>query len=190
MRRWLCGIPVAFLLALAACSQGSQGSSSGDGPKGFPPSIYPRPASFPNWGSPNGCASLKNVASAPHHARHASLRVLSQWGRISRNKDFHLSDRAEWPTVRDNWARRSRHRRPVRLRSKDVVQGRAKHSPYTGLVRNNCGVPILRRSWWVAVCPGPYPRKTRCTLRSDPALTGHFMLLRRRGHWLVWFSYP
>jgi hypothetical protein len=189
MRRWLPGLPVIALLAVAGCSQ-SSGSTAGDSPNGFPPSIYPRPASFPHWGSSDGCASLKNVAAVPRHARHASLRVLSQWGGISKSRDLHLSDKAEWPTVRDNWARRSTHRHPVHLNGKDVVQGRAKRSPYAGLVRHNCGAPILHRSWWVAVCPGPYPNKPRCTLRSEPALVEHFMLLKRRGHWLVWFSYP
>ncbi len=190
MRLWPVGLPVIALLALAGCS--SNNATAGGSPNGdaFPPSIYPRPASFPNWGSPNGCASLKNVASSPRNPRRASLRVLSQWGHISKTRDLHLSDRAEWPTVREDWAHGSEHSPPVDLRSNDVVQGPGARSPYANLVRNNCGQPLLDKSWWVAVCPGQDSQQTRCTLRTEPALIEHFMLLSRRRHLLVWFTNP
>jgi hypothetical protein len=186
MRAWLVPLPAVVLL-VAAC--GSAGAGASDNP--FPASVYPKPASFPNWGSPNGCASLKHVAAIDRQqARRQSLRVLSQWGQISRSRDLHLSDRAEWPIVKENWKHKSGAGQALDIRSNDVVQGRGKRSPYAGLIRHNCGSRIVRRSWWVALCPGPYPGKGHCTLDTAPARTEHFMLLNRRDHWLVWFTYP
>jgi hypothetical protein len=93
LKAWMLSIPAVALL-LAAC--GAAGAGASDAP--FPPSIYPKPASFPEWGSPNGCASLKNVAPFDRQqARHQSLQVISEWGQISKWRDLHLSDRAEWP---------------------------------------------------------------------------------------------
>jgi len=186
MKAWLLSIPAVALL-LAACGA----AGAGDTGDSFPPGIYPKPASFPDWGSPNGCASLKNVARIDREqARHESLQALTQWGQISKWRDRHLSDRAEWPTVRDHWKHKSGRGHALDIRSNKVVQGPAKRSPYVGLVRHNCGRRILKRSWWVALCPGPYPGTAKCTLDAAPALTGHFMLLNRRHHWLVWFTYP
>jgi len=181
---------VAVLVVLAGCSHGGTGGTGTSGGGGFPASIYPPPASFPGWGSAAGCASLGGVQPVPHSAAQDSLRVLSQWGRISKVRDFHLSDRAEWPLVKENWAHRPRPAHLVQLRPDDVVQGPGTSSAYAELVRTNCGAQILARSWWVAVCPGPYSTRTHCTLGTAPALTAQYLLLDRRGHWLVWFSSP
>jgi hypothetical protein len=58
----------------------------------------------------------------------------------------------------------------------------AKWGSSLALVRHNCGSAILSRSIWFAVCGG----KGLC----GPALMGHYFLLERHGHWLVWFQYP
>jgi hypothetical protein len=181
---------VAILIALAGCSQGSTGGAKAGGRGEFPASVYPRPASFPHWGSPAGCASLSGVRSVPQNAAQASLRVLSQWGHVRRARDFRLSDRAEWPIVKENWAHRRGHAPLVQLLPGDVVQGPGARSPYAGLVRANCGAQILGKSWWVAVCPGPLGRRGHCTLSTAPALTEQYLLVDRRGHWLVWFTNP
>lgn len=74
-----------------------------------------------------------------------------------------------------------------------ALQAPAHESPYAGLIRHNCGLRILKASWWVAVCPGTGTDGSppgRCTLSTAPALTRYYMLIDRRGHWLVWFLYP
>src|SRR6266511_2050137 len=122
----LLGLGAAALFGAfnGAAPVGATGGLAGDS---FPPSIYPQPASFPHWGDATGCASLKNVAPIDRRqARRRSLRVLSQWDRISEWRDRQLSDRAEWPVVTQNWKRQSGHGHVVRLRATDVVQGPAR----------------------------------------------------------------
>lgn len=56
-------------------------------------------------------------------------------------------------------------------------------APYGELLRNGCGDEVIKRTWWVEVCPGPCadPR-----VAAQESLKGHLFLIRRRGHWLIW----
>jgi hypothetical protein len=108
--------------------------------------------------------------------------TLARFGNDSLDADLHLSDRALWPLIRQAWQYSPQNGGAV-LRWSNVVQsGPAARSPYADLVRHNCGSAILSRSIWFAVCGG----KGLC----GPALMGHYFLLERHGHWLVWFQYP
>ncbi len=153
----------------------------------FPPSIYPAPASFPPWGNPGGCPSLGGVEPPGLGATAQVLPHLSRLGTESIVTDLSLTDRASWPVVRSNWSNEGLPGRVRTLTAADVVSGPAARSPYAGLVRGNCGQRTLDLSWWAAVCPvGTRP----CSLRDAPALTEHFLLVDRRGSWLVWFANP
>ena len=146
----------------------------------FPPSIYPKPAKFPNWGLGTGCASLSGVQVPGSGATSGAFATLARFGRVSRQTDFRLSDRALWPVVRQSWRHGPPMGRGLLRRSNIAGAGRGTRSPYAELVRHNCGAAILARSIWFTVCGRP----------CYPALTGHFLLIDRRGHWLVWFQYP
>lgn len=149
----------------------------------FPASIYPKPAKFPNWGLPNGCASLSGVRAPGRGAVGDAFPTLARFGRISRRTDLRLSDRALWPLVRQSWAHGAPAPEP--LRRADIVRsGLGPRSPYAGLIRRNCGRAILVRSIWIAACGGG--AGASCTA----ATTAHFLLIERRRRWLVWFVYP
>src|SRR5205085_464419 len=117
------------------------------------------------------------------------LTILGRFGRVSRRSDLRDSDRALWRVVRADW-RTARGGRPVRLSPRDVISGPARKSPYGSLVSRNCGRRTLALSWWVAVCPINPARSRPCSLREAPALTSHFLFIRRRGRWLAWFETP
>ncbi|HEX9311705.1 MAG TPA: hypothetical protein VGA30_02620, partial [Actinomycetota bacterium] len=153
----------------------------------FPPSIYPTAASFPAWGNPGGCPSPDGLEQPEAGAPAQILPHLSRLGTESFDTDLSLADRAYWPILQTTWSSGELPGRVRTLTPEGVVSGPAAESPYAGLVRGNCGRRTLDLSWWVAVCPvGTRP----CSLRDAPALTEHFLLVDRRGSWLVWFAYP
>jgi hypothetical protein len=156
----------------------------------FPPSIYPAASSWPGWGPVGGCASLTGLRSVNAGATRVVLPLLSRYGQVSESMDLRLSDRANWPVVRETWSHGFKPH-PLRpLRSIDVYGAPAERSPYAAMVRHWCGQRLLQLSWWVAVCPRELRPSIPCGRRWQSALTGHFLLINRRGHWLVWFIYP
>jgi hypothetical protein len=165
----------AVLVALWLCAVAGSATP-------FSASIYPKPAKFPAWGLPNGCASVSRVRTPSRGAIGEAFPTLVRFGRISRQTDFRLSDRALWPLVRQSWAHGAPSPRP--LRSADVVRSAlGLRSPYAGLIRRNCGRAILSRSIWFAACGGGAGSCTSSTI-------AHYLLIDRRGRWLVWFVYP
>ena len=157
----------------------------------FPPSIYPAAASFPPWGNPGGCPSLDGVEPPVRKAARlwhgpgptaAILARLSRLGTESIDTDLPLADRAYWPVLRMRWGGKGPPE-PVRGPNKEVSSSPAVRSPYAGLVRGSCGQRTLDLSWWVSVC-------SVGTTPCSPALIEHFLLVDRRGSWLVWFGYP
>jgi hypothetical protein len=159
----------------------------------FPPSIYPSAASFPARGIPGGCPSLAGVEPpVPEGAqglhgwsgpKAAILPRLSRLGAESIDTDLALADRAYWPVLRMRWAGEGGPG-PVRgPTTQEVTSSPADRSPYAGLVRRNCGQRTLDLSWWVSEC-------SVGTAPCAPALLEHFLLVDRRGIWLVWFAYP
>jgi hypothetical protein len=177
------GLVAAAVLGISWKTMGG-GGGGGD----FPASVYPSPVSFPNWGPPSGCPSLEGVETPVVAAWRDALPVLSRFGTVSEHEDLRLSDRALWPVVRENWSRGSPPSPRRRLQPEDVVAGPASRSLESGLIARNCGQPTLARSVWIAVCPAS--RQTRCKLSNQPALIEHYLLLRRRHRWLVWWMRP
>jgi hypothetical protein len=153
----------------------------------FPPSIYPSAASFPPWGNPGGCPSLDGVQPPGLRAIAEILPNLSRLGTESIDTDLFLADRAYWPILQATWSTGGLPGRVRTLTAEGVTSGPAARSPYAGLVRGSCGRRTLDLSWWVAVCP---VETTTCSPREAPALTEHFLLVDRRGRWLVWFENP
>jgi hypothetical protein len=174
MKRVVLALLSAGILAFGWDAVGASGP--------FPPSIYPKPAKFPPWGMEKGCASVSGVQVSGPGAARAACPTLSRFGHDSLDADLHLSDRALWPLIRRAWQYGPPNSGTV-LRWSNVVQsGSARRSPFADGVRRNCGAEILSRSIWFAACGG----KGVC----GPGLTGHYLILERHGHWLVWFEYP
>ncbi|HET7127590.1 MAG TPA: hypothetical protein VFJ93_00770 [Gaiellaceae bacterium] len=180
-------VPAARALSIAAAVAASGAVAVTTGAAAsprFPASLYPPAASFPAWGPPTGCASIEGVRPIHGNPLPQLLPLLSHFQRVSELHDLQISDRAEWPQVRSAW--RHGHLKPapaITLRVRDVRSGPARLNPYADLIRTNCGARLLAHSWWIAVCPTGQPR-TAC----DPGLTGHFLFLNRRGHWLLWWT--
>jgi hypothetical protein len=156
--------------------------STGPFPAGFPPAIYPAPRYFPPWGLGSGCPSLTELRFPGRAAADAAFRTVARFGRVSVQADLHSSDRALWPNVRRGW--QHRNGRPIGTRpltrGNAVGTHPAVRSPYAELIRRNCGVATLKRSFEFVICEGA----------CYPATKNYMDLINRRGHWLVWFVYP
>jgi hypothetical protein len=138
--------------------------------------IYPPARSFPNWGYPSGCPSPRNVGRLRRGANAGALRAIRHLtGR--RHHDRRWADRAYWPALASGGHRDLDASRPGHHRGR-----RAHASGYASLLENNCGRAIVRRSWWIATAPGDP--------RTHPGLARNYFLLRRREHWLLWFTTP
>jgi hypothetical protein len=157
-------------------------------PSAFPTAIYPTPASVPSSGAVDGCPSLSGVESRSGSLPLPDiLAVLDQFGRVSKERDLQLSDRALWPVVNQDWPNGAKPQSPFQLVPGNVMAGPATRSPYADSISYNCGAQTLAESVWIAVCP---IGSQQCTPDTSPALTEHFFLLNRRSHWLVWWIYP
>lgn len=172
-------VRAALALGLSVFVAGASTVSAGDG--GFSASIYPPPRSFPNWGLLGGCPSLQGLRTYRKSGEGAARSILARFGRQSLLFDLRHSDRALWQTVAVDWAARGsagRVRRPPIV----VQAGAGPWAPDASLVRTNCGDRILKKSTWVSLCP------PRSGASCFPALRAEFLLLNRRGRWLVWFE--
>jgi hypothetical protein len=158
-------------LVLAGCA----GTGSG-----FPASVYPPPASFPKWGGQSGCPSLDGVEAPGTPASDTFRSTVDGFGE-NLAADLRAADRALWPDLVSEpvWGSRPS--------PKQTLSGApAKAAPYADLIANSCGQQTLTRSWWIQTCPGP--AVVDCA--RSPALVGHWFFINRRGHWLLWFTYP
>jgi hypothetical protein len=148
----------------------------------YPKAIYPPPKRpRHHWGLAGKCASTRNVMPPGPHTRRRvvhTLRHLS--GHVAHDRRY--ADRAYWPELPEEKGRAlgrgPRHSQSVRVSP-------ASRSGYAGLVRNNCGARIVRRSVRVQVAPPDVKLH-----RLSGALTGEYWLIQRRGRWMVWFTYP
>lgn len=144
-------------------------------PTHYPSAIYPPARSFPDWGYPSGCPSLRNVDRLPHHGQPGALRAVTHLNG-HRAHDRRWADRAYWPALRSGH-RDLDARRPGHHRERNALA-----SGYASLLANNCGRAIVKQSRWIVTAPGDP--------RAHPALSRNYFLLRRSGHWLVWFTTP
>lgn len=170
---------VIITLGFCVCAPGASTVSARDG--GFSVLIYPPPRSFPNWGLLGGCPSLKGLRLYERSGEGAARTVLLRFGRDSLLSDLRNSDRALWQTIAVDWAQRGLSKRP---RNPPIVShsGTGASAPDARLIRANCGDRILQASTWFSTCP------PQTSASCYPALRGQFLLLNRRGRWLVWFQ--
>jgi hypothetical protein len=150
-------------------------------PGGFPPRVYPPPARYPHWGSPDACASTRGLRSPGRTAAAQSVHIiLSLNGHLQHHR--HLSDRALWPTLQEDQTSPTHTIHTIR---RDIVSaGPARSSPYAALVRHQCGQALLRLSTRVVIGP------PASSPRRDPALLSEIWVIDRDGHWLAWFQNP
>jgi hypothetical protein len=147
---------------------------------GFSASVYPPPASFPKWGMQSGCPSLDGVQAPGTPAPDTFRSTVDSLGQ-NLAADLHAADRAFWPDLVSE---------PVpgsRPSPKQALSGAAaRTAPYADLIANSCGQQTLSRSWWIQTCPASVA--TGCA--RQPGLVQHFFFINRRGHWLLWLTYP
>jgi hypothetical protein len=170
-------IGLAIVVAgLCVTSVGQARNGAADAARHYSREIYPPARSFPGWGYPSGCPSLRNVVRLRHGANAGALSAIRHLDG-HRDHDRRWADRAYWPALtseghHDLDASKHGHHRGRR----------ALASGYAALLENNCGRAIVRRSWWIGTAPGDP--------RSHPGLARNYFLLRRHEHWLVWFTTP
>jgi hypothetical protein len=146
----------------------------------FPAAIYPPAASFPSWGGVTGCPSLEGVQEPGSQAGKHALRAVLRFEATYPNR--RLSDRALWPALPAEKPDQHTRRKPVSVSK--VRSFPAEQSDYASVLRHGCGRRTVKLSWAIVACTdGP---KAECY----PASLVHYILIRRRGHWLVWFAYP
>jgi hypothetical protein len=150
-------------------------------PPGFLADIYPLPLPVAEgvvWWVGQGCPNPTGLEKADHLPLEAVLEVLTGLGSGDLDIMRRVSDPAFWPLLEPGgWRQEPWPRDWV-----EVPQP-ASASPHAEFIANACGEEILERSWWVKLCPGPCqdPNVARAA-----SLTGHFYLIKRKGHWLVW----
>lgn len=189
-RRWRLGLvgtavvvcSVITAAAIAACdtddSEGAAANATlgdanhgGEASASYPTRIYPRPEDpRHDWGLPQKCASPRRVGLLPKNPTRRAIRVL---GRLGGNvRDYRrFADRAFWPQL-------STFEEPLYEGRPPPHEGRpASATPNAEFIRNNCGRKLMRRSWSVV-------------FGASPGLESEFLLLRRKGRWLVWLLYP
>jgi len=158
----------------------------------LPPEIYPSPLPLAPGVVVPGVQYCPNPQGleATSLSKAEALEVLWAFTSHDPEKVRRATDPAYWQQM--DWERLATPTRPtvpaeVRLPAERVTDPRpAAASPYGELIRNMCGEEVLERSWWVVVCAGPCEE----ALRKAPALNAHFYFIRRRGQWLIWWSYP
>lgn len=147
----------------------------------FPPSTYPSPDSFPDWGPSYGCPSDSGVEKARHPSISRVLSIASRFGHVSEHRDKRMSDRAFWPFVESDW-RKKKSSPPEHISKRRARLRRVSYSPLAGAVGNYCPHKLLARSWELVICIAGRP-----SCRQSPSLAGQWGFLRRDGNWLVWF---
>lgn len=162
-------------IAIAGLIAGGIAPSAASAPR-FPRAVYPPARSFPDWGYASGCPSLRNVGRLRRGANAGALRAIRHLDGHKRH-DRRWADRAYWPALVSGGHPDLDASRPGHHRS-----GRARASGHASLLEHNCGRAIVRRSWWIVTAPGDP--------RAHPGLARSYFLLRRREHWLVWFTMP
>jgi hypothetical protein len=178
--RSLSVIVVAGAVVLGSAEIASTGAAATQhANQDYPPEIYPAPTKHPAWGLSSSCANPAGTNQLEPSAADSSEAAIKDLTGHARH-DRRYTDRAYWPELAHETA-------PVYVPHAGMVMTAkpAKSSAYAGLVRNNCGAEIVDRSEQVEVLPSASSPKRRTN-----ALTVYYWLLERRGHWLVWFSYP
>ena len=146
----------------------------------FPANIYPSPQPFlaPVAGlSAGGCPALGGVEQADQLPSAEALAIIRQLRSGNSESALLVSDQTFWSSL-------GPEAMPSDLVQSDWIEiHRATETPYQGLISTACGQKTLELSWWVQACLGP------CRT-SSPALTSHYYLIKRQGHWLIWARYP
>lgn len=171
------GVLLAGVTAFA-CSSENEATGS-PLPSGFDPSVYPDPVPFAegvSTGMSTGCPSRQEV-QARTLLRDEAVNWVNAFLSGDDEVKRELADRAYWPMILPSAAT------PAVPVSPDRVEvDSADSSPFSALLTNACGEPVVQASQWVRLCPGP----CEATATTSASLVGNFFLLSRKGHWLVW----
>ena len=181
VKRWIgVGATAVFFAGAAIAVVGSSGTDvtlaqlgAGTAAIRFPSAIYPVPVPPKyRWGSPGKCASTAHVQSPGAHAARFAVQALTRMdGHLSH--DLYYADRAYWPVLKES--DQSYKNLPHEGR---LTVERASKSSFAPLVKNNCGASIVKYSIDIVYAP-----KT-----GSSAVGGQFWMLKRDGHWLLWFT--
>lgn len=149
-----------------------------------PGAVPPKIVGFP---LASACPSPIGLQHVKVDAAEQALDVLDRLLQAQAAGDLHqaklLTDQAYWPEVQAQLGVKSA---PID-RSRVGSVGPAASSPYADLIEHACGKEILQASLWASILPAGVPQEAKA---NDLAagITGHFFLIQRHGHWLVWGS--
>jgi len=172
-------VPLLIGAALVSC-QTSQSTpitpTSWVVPPGFDMETYPAPlpvaegVNIFSQGCPNPAGMKKGELDLD-----TALEVLNTLGSEDLDAKRRVADPSFWPLLSSvgRWEPLSRDRVEVRPGST---------SPHGDLLANGCGKQTLELTSWAKACPGPCKESEG----MSPSLIGHFFLILRKGHWLVW----
>jgi hypothetical protein len=183
--KFACGTAAIAVLSLVigtACGSGEAQPPPTPwvAPPGFQAEVYPSPLPVAEGVNISplsvGCPNPAGLEKGRELDLGTALEVLNTFlGSDSLDAKRRVTDPAFWPLL-------SSDGRGAPLQQDWVEVHPASASPYGDLLGNGCGRQTLELTSWVEVCPGPC-KESEVT---SPALIGHFFLIRREGHWLVW----
>ena len=136
------------------------------------PAIYPEPTALVHdIGQLLACPSAAGLQAATltAHDAVAWFRDYSSPDPRTRQKS---ADRAYWPLLPPPSS--------DQLAENRIAVGAAQASPYAALLTHACGPNVIALSQWLRVCP------VSCTPAAGQSPIGHFFLINRQGHWLLW----
>lgn len=167
---------LAWWLAGVSCSSSERPTADGTGQSGVDPGVYPAPVPLlHDVGTVAACPSDVDLMRATLDVSDALAWYQSFVSPDPRTREA-SADRAYWSMLGQPPAA------PAPLTEDRIEIGAAAASPYAALLDNACGANVVQHSEWLRVCPGP------CSVTSSQSLVGHFFLINRRSHWLVWAS--
>jgi len=168
--------PPAAIVLVVVLMAGCGGEEAKDLPEDVYPSPVPaRPGtdlSPLSTACPNP-AGLEGSAQLGVDAAVEVLNALLTPGDVGTQQ--RVTDPSYWPLLDVGRATR-------RLTADQVEVHSARDSPFAELLANGCGDQTVDATRWVKVCPDACPESES----AAPGLVGHFFLIRREGHWLVW----
>jgi hypothetical protein len=149
----------------------------------YPAAVYPAAKSFPDWGMVSGCPDDANLQPAGTGDTAGVVALLDGLG-ATVDQDRARSDRAYWPALdaahAADPAATAQH-----VTAADVAVRPAAQSDLRDLLTRSCGAAVVGDSVEAVVCAGG---TSHCDPSASSALQVSYIVLKRAGHLLIWFS--
>jgi hypothetical protein len=150
-------------------------------PSGFDPAVYPTPtphALTVQLTYSAACPNPAGLEESPPPKPEEILSLLQALASGDPDLRRRVTDPALWPLLPPAGQPALRSS----VLSEDLKAPRPGiEGPYGELLQNGYGEAVMKRLWWVEVCPGPCAQTDRLE-----SLKNHLWLIRREGRWLIW----